>query len=306
MFFRRTPKEVRAHDRFRFIYQHKGRWQINAMCKVLDVCETGYYRFKRNIGRPGKDEVLSAAMQEILDESPYNDNYGAPRMQLALHHKGLKAGIRRLTRIMREHGWLHKPHRKPKGLTHATTEIQEQENIIKQDFSSTEPYKKMLTDISQIGCLDGKLYISPIMDCFNGEILSLEMRENMKKELCIDTFKNLKKRYPIAGAIFHSDRGSQYTSENFKKELADAGVTQSLSGVAHCFDNSRMESFFATLKKELLYRIPTYRMKRDEVKGIIFRYVFIYYNQMRIYTSNPGGLPPAVYKRLQTELSLAA
>ena len=85
-------------------------------------------------------------------------------------------------------------------------------------------------------------------------------------------------------AILHSDRGSQYTSEAFREELNNAGVMQSLSGVNHCFDNARMESFFATLKKELLYRIPTYKMKMEEVKAIIFRYVFIYYNRIRIYT----------------------
>lgn len=271
------------------------------MCKTLNVGETGYYKFKRNLDKPSKDAILSASIKEILAESPYNDNYGVPRMQIALKQRGLKAGKRRITRIMRENGWIHKPHRKPKGLTHATTEIQEQENIIKQDFSAEIPHTKMLTDISQIPCSDGKLYISPIMDCYNGEILSLEMRDNMKKELCIDTFNNTIKRYNIRGGILHSDRGSQYTSEEFKKVLADAGVIQSLSGVDHCYDNSRMESFFATLKKELLYRIPTYRMKRDEVKAIIFRYVFIYYNQMRVYTSNPGGLPPVVYRRLSEE-----
>ena len=277
------------------------------MCKTLNVGETGYYKFKRNLGKPSKDEVLSAAMQSILDESIYNDNYGAPRMQLALKQRGLKAGLRRTTRIMREHGWLHKPRRKPHGLTHATTEIQEQENLIKQDFSAEKPHQKMLTDISQIPCVDGKLYISPIMDCFNGEILSLEMRNNMKKELCIDTFTNAKKRYNLSGAILHSDRGSQYTSNDFREELLKAGVTQSLSGVAHCYDNSRMESFFATLKKELLYRIPTYKMRMKQVKAIIFRYVFIYYYQMRVYTSNPGGLPPAVYRRLYEEgIPLAA
>ena len=85
--------------------------------------------------------------------------------------------------------------------------------------------------------------------------------------------------------------------------LSEAGVTQSLSGVNHCYDNSGMESFFATLKKELLYRIPKYKMKRDDVKSIIFRYVFIYYNQMRVYKSNPGGLPPVVYRRLYEEES---
>ena len=267
------------------------------MCDVLNVSETGYYRFKRNLGRPSKDAVLSAVMQDIINEHPYNDNYGVDRMQIALMHRGYTVGKRRISRIMKENGWLHERKRRPKGLTRATTAIQEKENLIKQDFTSDQPYQKLLTDISQIPCHDGKLYISPIMDCFNGEIISLVMRSNMRKELCIDTFNAAAKRFPLNGAILHSDRGSQYTSEAFRKTLSNAGVLQSLSGVNHCFDNARMESFFATLKKELLYRIPTYKMKMDEVKAIIFRYVFVYYNRIRIYTSNPDGLPPVAYRR---------
>ena len=277
------------------------------MCVVLNVSETGYYRFKRNLGRPGKDAVLSAVMQDVLDEHPFNDNYGVDRMQIALMHRGYTVGKRRISRIMKENGWLHERKRRPKGLTRATTEIQEKENLIKQDFTSDQPYQKLLTDISQISCRDGKLYISPIMDCFNGEIISLVMRSNMRKELCIDTFNAAAKRFPLNGAILHSDRGSQYTSEAFRETLSNAGVLQSLSGVNHCFDNARMESFFATLKKELLYRIPTYKMKMDEVKAIIFRYVFVYYNRIRIYTSNPDGLPPAAYRRhLEQPLAEAA
>lgn len=277
------------------------------MCDVLNVSETGYYRFKRNLGRPDKDAVLSAVMQDVLDEHPFNDNYGVDRMQIALMHRGYTVGKRRISRIMKENGWLHERKRRPKGLTRATTEIQEKENLIKQDFTSDQPYQKLLTDISQISCRDGKLYISPIMDCFNGEIISLVMRSNMRKELCIDTFNAAAKRFPLNGAILHSDRGSQYTSEAFRKTLSNAGVLQSLSGVNHCFDNARMESFFATLKKELLYRIPTYKMKMDEVKAIIFRYVFVYYNRIRIYTSNPDGLPPAAYRRhLEQPLAEAA
>ena len=267
------------------------------MCDVLNVSETGYYRFKRNLGRPSKDAVLSAVMQDIINEHPYNDNYGVDRMQIALQHRGYTVGKRRISRIMKENGWLHERKRRPHGLTKATTEIQEKENLIKQDFTSDQPYQKLLTDISQIACRDGKLYISPIMDCFNGEILSLVMRSNMRKELCIDTFNAASKRFPLNGAILHSDRGSQYTSDAFRDSLKNAGVLQSLSGVNHCFDNARMESFFATLKKELLYRIPTYKMKMDEVKAIIFRYVFVYYNRIRIYTSNPDGLPPTAYRR---------
>lgn len=276
------------------------------MCKVLCVSETGYYRFVRNLGKPDSDSVLSAMMQSIFDESPFNDNYGVDRMKIALANRGINAGRRRITRIMRENGWLHERHRRPKGLTKATTEIQEQENLIKQDFTADRPYKKLLTDISQVPCYDGKLYLSPILDCFNGEILALQMRDNMKKELCIDTLNAAAGRYPLRGAILHSDRGSQYTSEAFRKQLEALGIQQSLSGVHHCFDNARMESFFATLKKELLYRIPTYKMKKEEVKAIIFRYVFTYYNQVRIYTANPEGLPPVAYRMLSEGQQLMA
>lgn len=198
---------------------------------------------------------------------------------------------------MREKGLLHSQNRRPKGFTRANTEIQEKENLIEQDFTAERPFTRLLTDISQIECADGRLYISPILDCFSGEILSLVMRNNMKKELCIDTFNAAYNRYLIAGAILHSDRGSQYTSDAFRQTLKDKDITQSLSGVNHCFDNARMESFFATLKKELLYRIPVSRMSRATVKTIIFRYVFTYYNPVRIYTSNPGGLPPSAYRR---------
>lgn len=276
------------------------------MCDILHVSETGYYRFVKNIDKPGKDAVLSAAMRGILDESPFNDNYGIERMQMALASQGIHAGKCRITRIMRENGWLHEQRRRPKGLTKASTEIQEKENLIKQDFRSSEPFKKLLTDISQIGCLDGKLYISPIMDCYNGEILALQMRNNMRAELCVDTLKAAGRRFPLKGSILHSDRGSQYTSDAFRAELESQHIRQSLSGVDHCYDNARMESFFATLKKELLYRIPAHKMKRDEVKSIIFRYVFTYYNQMRIYTANPYGLPPVAYRRLLEDQQLLA
>ena len=268
------------------------------MCQVLEVSESGYYRYLKSINRPGKDEVLSAAIQRIIDESEFNDNYGVPRMQMALSLRGINVGIRKLKRIMLDMGLIHEPKRRPKGLTKATTEVQESENLIKQDFTADKPYVKLLTDISQIQCIDGKLYISPILDCFNGEILSLIMRDNMKKELCIDTLNSAKLRFPISGAILHSDRGSQYTSSDFKSALASGNIRQSLSGVDHCYDNARMESFFATLKKELLYRIPTYKMKMTDVKHLIFKYVFTYYNTMRIYTSNPYGLPPVEYRKM--------
>ena len=274
------------------------------MCAALDASESGYYQYLKSCQRPNKDEVLSAAMQSIYDLHPCNDNYGVNRMQQALEQQNIRAGIRRIKRIMREKGWLHKPHRRPHGLTKVDPETQKNENLLKQNFHSDIPYKVLLTDITQIQCYDGKLYISPILDCYNGEILALQMDDNMKKELVMRTVEEAYKRYPIRNAILHSDRGSQYTSDGFRCLLKDMNIQQSMSGVDHCYDNARMESFFATLKKELLYRLPTHQMKREEVKTIVFRYVFVYYNQMRVYTANPGGWPPAVYRRMN-ELAAA-
>ena len=262
------------------------------------MSESGYYRYLRRKSRPNRDALLSAKMQGILDEHPLNKNYGGPRMQQALFHRGVKAGLRRVKRIMRENGWLHERRRRPKGLTKADPAAMASENLLKQDFHADKPFTKLLTDITQVQCRDGKLYISPIMDCFNGEILSLFMQDNMKKELCIDTVKAMAGRFPVRGAILHSDRGSQYTSEAFRAELARHGLTQSLSGVAHCYDNARMESFFATLKKELIYRISAYRLSMADVKSLVFRYVFVYYNRVRVYTANPGGWPPEIWRRM--------
>ena len=266
------------------------------MCRVLRLSESGYYRWLRNRDKHSRRQLLAGKVKKILEEHPDNQNYGVDRICLALEESGINASRRTVYRVMKENGWLHK-RRIPHGITKATTEIQEKENLLKRDFHSDVPFRKFLTDITEVQCADGKLYVSPIMDCFSGEIVALEMRDNMKKELCIDTVRQLERLYPrLSGAVFHSDRGSQYTSAAFHAELARCGMIQSLSGTGHCFDNARMESFFATLKKEKIYQIAAYKLPREQVKTIIFRYVFIYYNRIRIYTRNPLGLPPAKYR----------
>ena len=122
--------------------------------------------------------------------------------------------------------------------------------------------------------------------------------------MVIDTLKQLKARYGnLPGTILHSDRGSQYTSAAFRVELEKMGIVQSLSGTGRCYGNARIESFFATLKKEKLYRIPTTEMTRDEVRTVIFRYIFVYYNRIRIHTSNEYGLPPSLLREYRQSLT---
>ena len=115
-------------------------------------------------------------------------------------------------------------------------------------------------------------------------------RENAELRVANEILKLLQ------GVILHSNRGSQYTSEAFREELRTLGMIQSLSGTGHCFDNARMESFFATLKKEKIYQIATYKLTKAQVKTIVFRYIFTYYNRIRVCSVNPGGLPPVKYR----------
>ena len=285
-------------ERHLFVLENVGKYEVKTMCRVLEISESGYYRWLKNRKKPKARELLSVAIQAVLDEYPDNDNYGVDRMRTALKSTGVVVSKRTVYRAMSEMGLLHKK-RTPHGTTKATTEIQEKENLIKRDFTAEKPLQKLLSDITEMQCFDGKLYLSAVLDCYNGEILSVAMDDNMKKELCIRTVEELKLQYgkkTLSGAVFHSDRGSQYTSEAFKNALKEAGLVQSLSGTGHCFDNARMESFFATLKKEKIYRIPTYKMTREQVKSIIFRYIFVYYNRIRITSMNPGGLPPVAYR----------
>lgn len=274
----------------------ENEYSVKKLCKVLAVSETGYYKWKRNRTRQKDWQVLLKKIYEILDEHPDNHNYGIDRILLALNQRGEYPSRSTVIRAMRKGNLLHESHRSPDGLTKKDKKAAQPENIVNRDFTAKEANVKWLTDITQIPCKDGKLYIAPVMDCFGGEIISLAMDDNMKKELCIKAAKEAYRlRKPKSGFVFHSDAGSQYTSLRYRIELGKMHAVQSMSDVGKCYDNCRMESFFATLKKEKLYQLQTIKMTREEVKKEVWRFVQ-YYNRTRICTFNKGGYPPVVYK----------
>lgn len=200
--------------------------------------------------------------------------------------------------ICREYGLLQK-RRKPHGITQADPKAQTAEDLAKGDFKSEAPNTKWLTDITEMKCRDGKLYLCAILDCFDACIVGISMDNNMKAPLCTSALNNAVKRYGKTGElIVHSDRGSQFTSRLFRETIANKGLKQSMGRTGNCFDNARMESFFATLKKELVYRMPVYKMNRDEVRHRIFEWIEGYYNRKRRHTSNERKLPPLVKRNL--------
>lgn len=295
MFFRERPETLKPQRLYGFIAVRSERYEVKGMCRMLCVSESGYYRFMRRRARARKADGVLEKLLEVLGEHPDNSNYGVRRMHTALRQRGEEASYSTVYRVMKENG-LVKRKRKPKGITKGDPLAQKSENLIRRDFRADAPNAKWLTDITQVPCMDGKLYIAPIMDCFDGKIVGLAMENHMKKELCIAALDNACRSQNATGMILHSDRGSQFTSAAYRERLLHYGIRQSMSGAGCCYDNARMESFFATLKKEKLYPIHTERMTREEVKTVIFRYVMVYYNRQRIYTANPNGLPPEVYR----------
>jgi len=267
----------------------------------LQVTKQGYYQWLRKRNKPYKNAVLLAMILEVLAEDIENkENYGARRVFLRLKQAeyGYTRSYSTVYRVMKENGLLQKKKRNPNSLTKEEKAAQKSENLIKQDFQASEPNRKWLSDITEVNTADGKLYISPILDCFDGQIVGLAMDNNMRKELCVTAFEQACRRYSASGMIFHTDRGSQYTSHVFRESLEFRGAIQSMSGTGRCYDNARMESFFATLKKEKLYKIKTELLPMDTVKSIIFRWVFMYYNRKRIYSTNEGGYPPSVKRQM--------
>ena len=291
----------------------KDKGKIALYCRVLKVSRQGFYGYLKYKDRPWKYKWVADLMWEILKEDECNDTYGRYRMWEALKLRYPDEpipGERTVYRIMEEIGICHRPRRKPNGITKADKAARKSDDLIKRDFKADKPLEKCVTDITEIKCMDGKLYTSAIFDCFDVAVLGLAMDTNMKAPLCVQTLKNAYNAYPgLRGAIIHSDRGTQYTSSEYRDAIRLYGINQSMnSDGGRCHDNARCESMWARLKEELLYgRYDTEKMTVAEVKELIWRYFMSYWNNRRICSSNEG-LPPLIKRRMyyESEMDMAA
>jgi putative transposase len=281
--------------------------KIALYCRVLKVSRQGFYYYLENIDKPWKYKALAAKMNEIIAEDECNDTYGRHRMHDALKlKKDIEGGNfphipheRTVYRIMEKLGMVHTPKRKPNGITKADKEAMKADDKIKRDFTAQEPLIKAVTDITEIKTVEGKLYVSAIEDCFDNAILGLSIANNMKAELCVDTLKSAIIAFPgLRGAIVHSDRGSQYTSNEYRMAIKKYEIIQSMNSAGgRCHDNAKCESLWGRFKEELLYgRYNTEKMSNADVKSLIWRYFMSYWNNRRISSAN-GGLPPMVKRK---------
>jgi transposase InsO family protein len=200
---------------------------------------------------------------------------------------------------MDENGLRVKQKRKPNGLTKADKEAQASDNLLKGDFTAGKPNEKLVTDITQTPTLEGTLYISVIFDCFDNSAWGLSMDDNMKTELVKSSLESALSMNPaMRGAILHSDRGSQYTSSLFRETLAQFGIIQSMNSASgRCYDNAKCESMWGRFKEEKLYKTDTSKMPMADVKSMVWRYFYSYWNNRRI-CSAIGGIAPITKRNL--------
>ena len=240
---------------------------------------------------------------KIRKEDACNDKYGRIRMYQALLLKqpdGVHIPSERTVyRVMKEIGIIHRPNRKPNGITKSDKNARKSDDLIKRNFMAEKPLEKCITDMTEIKAADGKLYVSAIVDCYDLSVLGLAMDINMKATLCEQTLENAVKAYPqLRGAIIHSDRGAQYTSELYRNAVRKYNIRQSMNSAGgRCHDNARCESVWARFKEELLYgRYNTTKLTIEQLKTLVWRYFISYWNNRRICSAN-GGLPPMVKRR---------
>jgi transposase InsO family protein len=261
---------------------------------LFQLSRPGYYSWLKKKDAPDKNSPILSDLKEIRKK---HRAYGVKRLHQALNKKREKKKMPRVSYgrvygICSVNGLLQKVKR-PRGITQQNRADQVSEDLIRRDFTADHPNRKWLGDITEIACKNGKLYISGVFDCFDGAIVGLSMENHKRASLCSSSLKEAVRRYgKDKDLIFHSDRGSQYTSREYRQLLDGYNIRQSMGRTGNCYDNARMESFFATLKKELIYRIPVTTLTREEVKRQIFRWVECEYNRDRLYSANENSMSP--------------
>lgn len=274
------------------------------MCRVLQVSTSGYYHWRKNIltGNKDKNEQLVEQIKKVHKQS--HQTYGSPRIYIELKAKGYRCSLNRVARLMQVNNIKAKRKKKYIITTDSKHNLPVANNVLNQEFTTVAPNEKWTTDITYIWTKQGWLYLAVVLDLFSRRIVGWSMQPILAKELVIAALQMaLRMRQPACGLLHHSDRGSQYASNEYQQLLKKYGYQPSMSRKGNCYDNAAMESFFATLKKELVYHqsYQTYK----EAKRDIFYYIEVWYNKKRRHSSL-GYLSPEEYEQNWQQLSLVA
>lgn len=287
--------------RYAFIENHRATWPIAIQCRVLAVSRSGYYEWRR---RPVSERALRrASLTAQIREFHvgHHASYGSPRVFRELRARGERVNEKTVAKVMREAGIQAKSQRKFRVTTTDSNHTQPvAENVLNREFTAETRNQKWVADITYIATLEGWLYLAAVIDLFTRKVVGWSMSERIDSRLVVDALEMaVSRELPAssqlsgAGLVAHSDRGVQYASEHDQGVLTEYDIKCSMSRQANCWDNAPAESFFATLKKELVHH-ETYET-REAARVSLFDYIEVFYNRERRHSAL-GDVSPAAFE----------
>lgn len=283
--------------RFQYLKENKDRYNIKRACKILNISRSGFYDYlnRKPSNRSIENELLSQNIKRIFEE--HKGRYGSKRIAKSLLNEGINVNHKRVGRLMRKMGLYAKGSRYHYKHYNKKANCEEKPNLLNRIFNADGKNQIWLGDITYIHTKKGNLYLAVFMDVYSRRIVGWSMDRRMKEDLVIQAFLQAYGRErPKEGLIVHTDQGSQYTSANFRAVLKTHGSVHSNSRKGNPYDNAMMESFYRTLKRELVqgFNFDTPEQAQKE----IFQYIELYYNNKRMHSAL-GYLSPAQFERQQ-------
>ena len=282
--------------KFAFIKEHRLRWPVVVICRVLAVSRSGFFAWLKRPAskRSRREEELIHKIKVVYQEN--RELYGSPRVHRALLIDGQAVSRKTVAKLMRKAKIRAKSRRRfvPR-TTNSLHHNPVAPNLLERDFGASAPNRKWVADITYVPTEQGWLYVAAVLDCFSRRIVGWSMADHMQIGLVSEALKMaLVHRRPVGDQLLHhSDRGIQYTSDDYQQLLAQHDIAVSMSGRGDCYDNAMMESFWATLKTELVH-LESYAT-RPEAAQSIFEYIEVFYNRKRLHSSL-GYLCPEAFE----------
>ena len=277
--------------KYAFIKQNRAEYSIEIMCRVLEVSRSGYYDWDRRERERRQKELLSEITKAHKQS---RETYGSPRILRVLKSKGKNVNHKTVESLMKKNNIRAKTKRKFKQTTDSKHKLPVAPNLLDREFSPKKPNLVWVTDITYCTTEEGWMYLCTYIDLFSRKVVGWSMSSRMTADLVIDAFRMGVLRQKRAPLMVHSDRGSQYASGAFRKELAKSRCMRSMSKKGDCWDNAVAESFFGTLKTELVQH-EKYKT-REEARLSIFDYIETFYNRKRLH-SHLNYLPPEEFEK---------
>ena len=283
--------------KYAFIEEHRAFWPLWAMLRALGVAKSGYFAWRHPSESPRAIEDRSLTARIRVIHAGGRQTYGSPRVYQQLKAEGITVGRKRVERLMRSAGIRVTPPRRFVVTTDSTHDLPVAPDLLQQDFSAPAPDQRWVTDITYIPTHAGWLYLAAVMDLYSRRIVGWAMQGDLSTSLVLRALDMaVTTRQPRPGLIHHSDRGSQYASLAYRNALSDQGILPSMSRRACCYDNAAMESFFHTLKMDMVHR-HDFRT-HQQAKSAIFEYIEVFYNRIRLHSTIGYSSPVAFEQQL--------